>query len=108
MNKVTSSPTNDGGMFVRGCSDTGEFVGHAIGVVDGKRLNVDTIHVMPAYQRCGWGTLLLRALIDWAKGMGATELEGEFVPETGREEAAKAFYEAHGVEIQEGRLRRRL
>jgi len=83
--------------------DGPEVVGSTLGTVNGELATLNSIHVIPVKRRSGIGTVMFHAFLDWAKGLGAKRLAGEFKPEFGNC-AAGHFYNAMDVKITDKTL----
>jgi len=88
--------------------ESGQIVGHAVATPkDKSTLELNSIQVNPPKRRQGYASHLLDEVINYARHIGATKIEGDFVPEYRTEsdrKAAHSFYEKHGLRVHNGRL----
>ncbi len=85
-----------------------EDVGNASAHIEGNTVELECITTDPVVARNGLGTIMLGHITRWGKKKGAEELTGDYRPEGFRGNAAEKFYDKNGVEIVDGRLRKRL
>lgn len=74
-------------------TSTPVLIGYFVAMKGVDETHLLNITVAPAYQRQGWGRLMLDALTLWSRGQGAQQLWLEVRPTNAR---AKAVYARHG------------
>ena len=100
--------TDDGSEAVYAYSCSGEYLGHAIGHLEGRDAVLETIFVKKHYEHQGVGRELFGMFVTLMREVGAMNLVGEFRPETGRQRAAASFYKSMGVDIEGDTLKMNL
>ncbi len=80
--------------------EEGVIVGIGYGSVDNSNtMYLHGLTVFHGFRRNGIGRQIVSELENIGRNLGATQLEGDFVPEKGMEENVRIFYERQGFNI---------
>lgn len=99
MERILRDDIPDGGCFVLVREEGHPSLGHGIAIVEENILLLESIQVLKRHRGRGIGRQILDALVEWGMEQGATELRGDFTPDTGEEEVARVFYERMSIQI---------